>query len=187
MGLTHANCPIIHKTSLWNERFKKILGPVLYFFWQYYGFVTATRSLSPVKSMLELSHDLKQVWFVRSLLLITRLVLFQIHLWNTRHIRLAGFLLYCSDRWFSWLIGMFRISHKFRGLISVSYCSYRRRQVFYNKSSFLVIIQHLSDRVCDFTQNHRLHKKSTDSTCFCSIFIYMFTIPGAKNYRYTRL
>ena len=49
---------------------------------------------------------------------------------------------------------------------------------FWNKPSFLVIIQQLSDNVCDFTQNNRLHKKSTDSTSFRFIFIYMFTISG---------
>ena len=44
--------------------------------------------------MLEKSNKTGQVRFVWSPLLITRLVLFQIHLWDTRYFRMVEFLLY---------------------------------------------------------------------------------------------
>jgi len=46
--------------------------------------------------MLELTQKPERVRFVSSPLLITRLVLFQIHLWDKRYFRLVGFL-FCSE------------------------------------------------------------------------------------------
>ena len=66
------------------------------FFKLYRAFINSSHMQSRlVTFLLELTQKSERVRFVSSPLLITRLVLFQIHLWDKRYFRLFGFPFYC--------------------------------------------------------------------------------------------